>query len=87
YRGNLVLRSPLQCILTCLALPTKEPQKSFADREEMMRDVRSLREEHNFSTETAIKDVAAALRRHVDEKAFDHVLTQLPEGAIDFWRV
>ncbi|WP_204152092.1 DUF2267 domain-containing protein [Leptolyngbya sp. CCY15150] len=66
---------------------TKEPQKSFADREEMMRDVRSLREDHNFSTETAIKDVAAALRRHVDEKAFDHVLAQLPEGAIDFWQV
>jgi uncharacterized protein (DUF2267 family) len=63
-----------------------EPQKSFADRAEMMREVRSLRGEHNFSTETAIRDVAAALRRHVNEKAFDQVLAKLPEGALDFWR-
>jgi uncharacterized protein (DUF2267 family) len=66
---------------------TNEPQKSFDDRAETMREVRSLREEHNFSTETAVRDVAAALRRHVDEKAFDRVLATLPEGALDFWRV
>lgn len=45
---------------------TNEPQKSFEDRAEMLREVRSLREEHNFSTETAIRDVAAALRRHAN---------------------
>jgi uncharacterized protein (DUF2267 family) len=64
-----------------------EPQKSFDDRAEMTREVRSLRGEHNFSAETAIRDVAVALRRHVDEKAFDQVLAKLPEGALDFWRV
>jgi uncharacterized protein (DUF2267 family) len=66
---------------------TNEPQKSFEDRAEMLREVRSLRREHNFSTETAIRDVAAALRQHVDEKTFDQVLATLPEGALDFWRV
>lgn len=64
-----------------------EPQKTFKDRAEMIEEVRSLRGEHNFSTETAIRDVAAALRRHVDEKAFEQVLAKLPEGALDFWRV
>ncbi|MGF1570521.1 MAG: DUF2267 domain-containing protein [Nodosilinea sp.] len=66
---------------------TNEPQKSFEDRAEMMREVRSLRGEHNFSTETAIRDVAAALRRHVDEQAFDQMLAKLPEGAFGFWCV
>lgn len=65
----------------------QEPQKSFADREEMLKEVKSLREEHNFSTETAIRDVAAALRRHVDEKAFNQVLAKLPAGATDFWQI
>ncbi|WP_206171818.1 hypothetical protein [Thiorhodococcus mannitoliphagus] len=47
-------------------------------------EVKSLREKHNFSTETAIQDVARALRRHVDEEAFDKLLAQRPEGAVEF---
>lgn len=65
---------------------TDEPKKPFEDREEMIKEVKSLRSEHNFSTETAFRDVAAALRRHVDEEAFDRVLAELPEGAIEFWK-
>ncbi|MEM9543581.1 MAG: DUF2267 domain-containing protein [Cyanobacteria bacterium P01_E01_bin.42] len=66
---------------------TEEPIKPFADRETMTREVKLLRAEHNFSTETAIRDVAIALRRHVDEEAFDRLLATLPEGAIEFWSV
>ena len=66
---------------------TEEPRKPFEDRETMIREVQLLRAEHNFSTETAIRDVAIALRRHVDEEAFDRLLAMLPEGAIEFWRV
>lgn len=62
-----------------------EEMKPFESRELMTREVKLLRENHNFSTETAISDVAKALRRHVDEKAFDKLLTQLPEGAVEFW--
>lgn len=62
-----------------------EEKKPFGSREAMTREVKSLREKHNFSTETAIRDVAEALRRHVDEEAFDKLLTQLPEGAVEFW--
>ncbi len=62
-----------------------EEKYPFVSLEEMTREVKSLREEHNFSTESAIRDVAKALRRHVDEEEFDNLLAQLPEGAVEFW--
>lgn len=62
-----------------------EEKKAFGSLETMTREVKSLREKHNFSTDTAIRDIAEALRRHVDEEAFDKLLTQLPEGAVEFW--
>jgi uncharacterized protein (DUF2267 family) len=65
---------------------TDEPIKPFDSREAMAEEVKLLRSEHNFSTETAIRDVARALRRHVDEEAFDQLLTQLPESAMEFWK-
>lgn len=63
-----------------------EERKTFEDCEAMTREVKLLRAEHNFSTETAIRHVAQALRRHVNEEAFDEVLSQLPEGALEFWK-
>lgn len=62
-----------------------EERRAFATREVMLAEVRALRKDHNFSTGTAIQDVATALRRHVDEAAFDQVLARLPKGAEDFW--
>jgi uncharacterized protein (DUF2267 family) len=62
-----------------------EERKEFLDRESMTAEVKSLRKEHNFSTSTAIRDVAQALRRHVDEAAFDSLLVKLPKGAVEFW--
>lgn len=64
-----------------------EPRQPFTDRATMTSEVKALREAHNFSTETAIRDVAVALRRHVDEAAFDRVLAKLPAGAVEFWQV
>lgn len=63
-----------------------EPQRPFADRAAMTAEVRALRPDHNFSPDTAIRDVAAALRKHVDEAIFDRMLATLPAGAVDFWR-
>ena len=60
-----------------------EPQRRAA----MTRDAQSLRKDHNFSPETCIRDVATALRRHIDEDAFDRVLATLPRAAAEFWRV
>lgn len=65
----------------------KEKVRAFETREAMTKEVCLLRKNHNFSTETAIRDVAEALRRHVDEEDFDRLLATLPEGAIDFWKV
>ena len=65
---------------------TEEPRRPFEDRAVMTQEVRALRADHNFAPETAIQDVARALRRHVDEAAFDRVLESLPSGASEFWR-
>lgn len=62
-----------------------EPRRRFADRETMTTEVQDLRRHHNFAPPSAIGDVAAALRRHMDEAALDRVLATLPPGAADFW--
>jgi uncharacterized protein (DUF2267 family) len=38
-----------------------------------------------LAPDTAIRDVASALRRHVDVENFDRVLAGLPDGATKFW--
>ncbi|WNJ97734.1 DUF2267 domain-containing protein [Vibrio ruber] len=63
-----------------------EKREPFESREKMTEEVKLLRAEHNFSTENAIRDIAQALRRHVNEEAFDRLLSQLPEGALEFWK-
>lgn len=64
-----------------------EPQRAFEDRATMTREVQALRAAHNFSPDSAIRDVAQALRRHVDEAELDRVLATLPAGARDYWAV
>lgn len=64
-----------------------EPTRSFEDRTVMTKEVQALRSEHNFAPETAISDVARALRRNVDEAAFEGALRRLPDGAREFWRI
>lgn len=66
---------------------TEEPLKPFESREDMTREVRQLRHNHNFSTDTAIQDIAIALRKHVDEARLDALLASFPEGAVSFWSV
>ncbi len=63
-----------------------EPQRPFGDRAAMTAEVLALRPNHNFSPDTAIRDVAAALRRHVDVPSLEAMLASLPEGAAEFWR-
>jgi len=59
----------------------------FGMQADWLRDVRSLRPDHNTSTDSAVSDVSAALRLHVDEREFARVLAGLPEGARRFWHV
>lgn len=63
-----------------------EPKQPFEELSIMNKEVRQLRADHNFAPETAIRDVAAALRRHVDKESFDKILTTLPEGSVEFWQ-
>ena len=65
---------------------TDEPRRPFEARSLMQKEIQALRADHNFATETAISDVANALRRHVDKEAFNQVLAKLPEGAVEFWQ-
>ena len=51
----------------------EEPKRQFEDRAIMTKEVQGLRSEHNFAPETAIRDVAIALRRNLDQAAFDRL--------------
>lgn len=64
----------------------EEPRLPFSGRITMTREVQALRPDHNVSPDSAIADVAGALRRNIDEAKLDRVLARLPAGAADFWR-
>jgi uncharacterized protein (DUF2267 family) len=57
----------------------------FASRDELTREVQSLRRDHNFAPPTAIAEVAAALRKIVDVERLDDLLHLMPEGAAAYW--
>lgn len=64
----------------------QDPPLPFPERAELIREVKSVRKDHNLAPDTAIGDVAAALRRSsMDEKDLDRVLAALPEAARAFW--
>lgn len=63
-----------------------EPMRPFEQRAVMTREVQALRPKHNFAPDTAIRDVATAVRRSVDQDAFERVLATLSEDARRFWQ-
>lgn len=65
---------------------TDEPKRAFEDRAIMTKEVQALRAEHNYAPETAIRDVAIALRRNLDQVAFERVLATLSRDATQFWQ-
>ncbi|WP_207485214.1 DUF2267 domain-containing protein [Arenibaculum pallidiluteum] len=62
-----------------------EPRLPFGDRAAMTMEVQVLRRHHNFAPDTCIRNVATALRKHVDTVVLDRVLSELPEGAAEYW--
>jgi uncharacterized protein (DUF2267 family) len=64
-----------------------EPRRPFGDRAAMTKEVQDLRPDHNVSPDSAIRDVARALRQAIDAAALDRVLARLPDGAAAFWRL
>lgn len=63
------------------------PIKPFGNRYEMTHEVKGLRRDHNFSPDTAIADVAFAMRQAVDPIAFQRALDSLPPEAATYWIV
>jgi uncharacterized protein (DUF2267 family) len=66
---------------------TEEKIVPFNSIDQMNREVKLLRPDHNFSTDTAIHDVTKALRKNVDEELFDSILLKLPAEAQEFWKI
>jgi uncharacterized protein (DUF2267 family) len=64
-----------------------QPPVEFDDRDAMTTEAKAVRSDHNLTPENAIEATAWAVRRCVDQKDFDRVLAEMPEGAADFWRV
>ena len=64
--------------------PVDDPPP-FPDRETLQKEVKAIRPDHNLAPASAISDVAAALRRAVDNRKLDRVLTTLPAGAAAYW--
>ncbi len=85
--------SPSGVALFCSVLPpvlralfiedwdSDQPTREFGTEVTWLDEVRSIRHEHNFSPANAIEAVATALRRNIDEDAFDRVLARLPDGS------
>lgn len=65
----------------------EEPVLPFPEPTELMREVLAVRADHNISPDTAVRDIAAAVRRSVDVRDLDRVLAELPPEARRFWRV
>lgn len=76
---------PVLCALF-IAGGDEAPTLPFSSREEMTREVQALRQHHNLAPDTAIADVASALRRHLNLEAFERALATLPPEAAAFWR-
>src|SRR4051812_46969652 len=59
---------------------TSKPAETW-DVGAMTAELKALRVNHNFSPDSAIKDVARTVRRYVDADAFDRCLEKLPAEA------
>jgi len=66
---------------------SEAPILAFGPDEELLAEVRSVRAAHNFAPPNAVRAVAQALRRNVDNVELDRVLATLPAGAAAFWSV
>lgn len=57
------------------------PVTPFPDRERLAWQAQHVRPDHNVAPETAIEDVAGALRRYIDQAQLDRVLAGFSQQA------
>jgi uncharacterized protein (DUF2267 family) len=63
------------------------PVTPMPGREKLLVELKAIREAHNFSTNTAITEVAAALRQNMNELDYGLMLRNMPAEAAQFWKV
>lgn len=76
---------PLLAAMVLLDWNPNAERKPFASRAELAREAMAFRGDHSILPESGIADVAAALWRHVDRRAFARMLEALPPAAREFW--
>lgn len=64
-----------------------EKKMAFTDLTAMNKEVRELRPDHNFATPMAIQQVAAALKKNVDQEKFRDILKEISDEALAFWQM
>lgn len=80
-----ILPAVLRAIFVENWRPSGDPPP-FPDRAALVEEVKANRRDHNLATDMSISDVAAALRRNVDDAALDRVLRELPAEASAYWK-
>ena len=86
---SIMFTSALNVGMRALYIADWDPEDKiipFNSIEDMNKEVKLLRPDHNFSTDNAINEVAKALRKNVDEELFDKILQKLPVEAKNFWK-
>ena len=63
------------------------PVTPFPEQAALMKEVMAVRPDHNVSPESAIHDVAAALRKSLKKEDHALMLKNLPPEARKFWTV
>ena len=63
------------------------PVTPMPGKSELLAEVKSVREAHNLSTDTAIAEVALALRQNMNELDYGLMLKNLPAEAAMYWKV
>lgn len=66
---------------------TAEARRDFTGLDALNAEVKAVRQAHNFSPDRSIEEVAAVLRRHVDQAAFEKTLAAISPEALAFWSV
>ncbi len=89
-KDAIIFTSALNVGMRALFIADWNPDEDilpFTTIEKMNDEVKLLRPDHNFSPNTAIMDVARALKKNVDVEVFNSVLEKLPVEAKEFWKI
>jgi len=64
-----------------------EEKREFADEASLLEEVKSVRNQHNFSPDNAHQAVVIAMRRAVNTEELDACLRKIGDEAFNFWQL